>query len=339
MTLEKMKKINVLYILFFLLALSSCNKKSRFAIDTSKERIEVKINRFDSALITLDTLKKNNYATLSAKYPDFFQAFISEVLDVPAEDTLGIEKLFSHYLNDKKFIPVNKKALETFNNISDIESSVSEAFTIIHHYFPEVTLPEIYFYVSGFNRSILLSNKFIGIGTDMYLGSDFPAYKDISYNYQLYGMRRECLATDIVSATLFRMFPMNSQQERLLDNMIHRGKVMYLLSVVMPTEKAADLMGYTPEQWEWCNKFHKDCWTSIIDNKHLFSTDLELIRKYMNEAPFTAPISQESPGRLGTWIGWQIVDSYMKNNNDIGLRKLMDESNYQIILEKSGYKP
>ena len=59
----------------------------------------------------------------------------------------------------------------------------------------------------------------------------------------------------------------------------------------------------------------------------------------MNDAPFTAPVSQDSPGRLGTWLGWQIVDSYMKKNQNIGLKNLMDENNYQKILEESGFKP
>ena len=132
---------------------------------------------------------------------------------------------------------------------------------------------------------------------------------------------------------------MNSSQYRLMDNMLFRGKVMYLLSIVMPNEKPENLMGYTPEQWKWSTKYEKENWAAIIDQKDLFSTDIQLIRKYMNDAPFTAPISQESPGRLGTWIGWQIVKSYMEKNTQISLTDLMKDNNYQKMLEDSGYKP
>ena len=114
---------------------------------------------------------------------------------------------------------------------------------------------------------------------------------------------------------------------------------MYLLSVFMPNEKPEDLMGYTPEQWKWCKSYKKEIWGTIIENKDLFSTNMLLISKYMNDAPFTAPVSQDSPGRLGTWLGWQIVDSYMRKNQNIGLKNLMDENNYQKILEESGFKP
>jgi hypothetical protein len=132
---------------------------------------------------------------------------------------------------------------------------------------------------------------------------------------------------------------MNSNENRLLDNIVYRGKVMYLLSVFMPNEKPEILIGYSPDQWSWCKKYEKSVWTSIIDQKHLFSTDLMLINKYMNDAPFTSTVSQESPGRLGTFIGWQIVKSYMDKNNKIGLKDLMNEADSQKLLENSGYRP
>lgn len=334
-----MKRIFI-YLIPLSLLLLSCNKSNRFEIDTTKNRFEVKIHRFDKDLISLDSTNSRAAITnMYKKYPQFLPIYTSEVLNVDAKDTAAIRQLFLKYNSDNTFSKVNKKVLEKFNNVSDIEKTVSDSYTYIHHYFPEVKLPEIYFFVSGFNRSVLLNDKFIALGTDLYLGSDYQAYKDLSYNYLLVNMRRECVAADLVSATLFRMFVIDSSKDRLLDNMIFRGKVMYLLSVFMQNEKPEDLMGYTPEQWKWCTSYEKEIWGTIIDHKDLFSTNILLISKYMNDAPFTAPVSQDSPGRLGTWLGWQIVDSYMKKNQKIGLTNLMDENNYQKILEESGFKP
>ena len=339
-TKMKTKLILSTCILGLSIFLSSCNKSNRFKIDTSENRVEVKIHRFDKDMLSLDTTNmKAGLKKLYAEYPEFLPAFANNILDTAVSDTQAISNLFYKYLTNKTFAPVNKKTLQTFQDISDIEKQVSDAFTYIHHYFPEVKLPEIYFYVSGFNRAVMMNDKFIAVGTDLYLGSNYPAYKDYTYEYMLYDMRRECVATDLVSTTLFRMFVMNSSQYRLMDNMLFRGKVMYLLSVVMPNEKPEDLMGYTPDQWKWSKKYEKEIWGAIIDQKNLFSTDVQLIRKYMNDAPFTAPVSQESPGRLGTWVGWQIVKSYMEKNTQINLTDLMKDNNYQKMLEESGYKP
>lgn len=333
-------KIELLLICLLAVVLTSCNENNRFKIDTTKNRTEVTIKRFDKDLLSLGSTNINTgVKKLYEQYPEFLPLFTANILDTMANDTVAVTKLISQFLTDTAFINVNKKTLDTFNDISDIENKVSDAYTYIHHYFPEVKLPELYFFVSGFNRSVLLNENFIALGTDMYLGADYPAYENVAYKYLTYNMRKESVAVDLVSATLFRMFVMNSSKERLVDNMLFRGKVMYLQSVFMSTEKPELLMGYTPEQLKWCTNNEKQIWGAIIDQKDLFSTNNQLINKYLNDAPFTAPISQESPGRLGTWIGWQVVSSYMNNNKKVGIRELMDENDYQKILENSAYRP
>ena len=334
-----MKKL-LICLIISLFTFTSCQKSGRFEIDTTKNRIVVKIHRFDRDLIKFDTTHMNvSFYKLYKNYSDFIPVFCNEVLDINYTDTVAVRKLFVKYLADTTFTPVNKKTLETFDNVTGIERKVSDAYTYIHYYFPKVKLPEIYFFVSGFNRQVILNEKFIALGTDMYLGADFPSYKNLTYQYLIYNMRPECIPVDLVSTTLFRMFVMSSKEERLLDNMIFRGKIMYLISVFMPNEKPEDIIGYKPEQWKWCKKYEKQIWSSIIDQKYLFSTDFQLIRKFMNDAPFTSPISQESPGRLGTWMGWQIVNSYMKTNDKVSLTELMEERDSQKILENSGYRP
>ena len=77
----------------------------------------------------------------------------------------------------------------------------------------------------------------------------------------------------------------------------------------------------------------------MMDKRDLFKTESTIISSYLNEGPFTAEISQESPGRLGLWVGWQIVDSYMRNNEEVSVQELLSESDAQKILEQSFYKP
>lgn len=336
----KKKVYSILIFTLIVLINSSCNKQNRFNIDTNENRVEVKIKRFDKDLLAIDTATLEiGVKSLYAKYASFLPYFTENIIETQSTDTTAVTNLISAFITDTAFTNVNKKALVVFNDISDIENKVSEAYTYIHHYFPKVQLPEIYFFVSGYNSSVLMNREFIAFGTDMYLGADYEPYQQLSYKYQIKNMRRESMAVDIVSTTLFRMFVNNSDKDRLLDDMIFRGKVMYLLASFMPDENPENLMGYTADEWKWCENFKKEIWTSIIDHKDLFSSDQQLIRKYMNEAPFTAPISQESPGRVGTWLGWQIIVSYMKNNNKCTLTELMDENNAQTILENSGFKP
>jgi hypothetical protein len=317
----------------------SCNDKKRFQIKTNESRIEVKINRFDQELIKYNLKDSNAIRSLYKQYPDFLTIYCSQILDVSHNDTSKVDSLFRNFSTDTNFKKVNDKVLSVFDDVSDIEQTISDAYTTIKHHFPKAIFPKIYFFVSGFNRSVIMNENIIGIGTDFYLGEDYPPYKEISYKYLLYNMRRECVATDIVSATLFRMFIMDAKEDRLLDHMLFRGKVMFVLSACMSDQTEAEIMGYRTEQMEWCLKYEKDIWGTIIDHKDLFSSDLLLIKKYLNEGPFTAPISQDSPGRLGTWIGLRIIESYMESHPKTSLLELMRENNYQKILQESKYRP
>jgi gliding motility-associated lipoprotein GldB len=334
------RKIFIFIILSVSLFLISCRNSNRFHIDTQKNGIKVHIHRFDKDLINIDTAHTDTeIKKMYGKYPDFFPVFISEILDVAPSDTDSVSLFIHNFLSDTTFAKVNREVLKKFSDVSAIEHQLSDAFTYIHYYFPEIRLPEIYFFVSGFNRSIIIHSPFIAIGSDLYLGADYPVYKQITYEYLTYAMRPENIAPDIVSALLFSAFPMNSSENRLLDNMLYRGKIMYLLSVFMPEEKPEILMGYTPQQWEWCKRYEREIWAEMIDKKSLFSTDFRVMDAYLNEAPFTAPVSQKSPGRVGTWIGWQIVKSYMEKNREVSLQQLVKENNYLQLLEKSDYRP
>ena len=74
--------------------------------------------------------------------------------------------------------------------------------------------------------------------------------------------------------------------------------------------------------------------------KILFSTDTKLNKRFLETAPFSKFYMEQdnlSPGRSGVWIGWQIVASYMKQN-DVSLQKLL-KINELDLFKKSKYKP
>ncbi len=329
----------IFWLLIIFLSVTSCHKNDRYGIKSAQKR-DVEIHRFDKAVIGIDTAKiEAEVRDLYKNDPDFMSIYISQIIGENTSDTAKVKSLLLNFLKDTSFVAVNKKVLDVFGDVSSIEKKVSVAFAGINHIFPQIELPEIYFFVSGFNSAFIQTDKIIGIGTDLYLGSDYPEYSEITYKYLTQNMRPESVPIDIVSALLYKSFPMNTKDERLLDHLIYHGKILYMLSVLLPEEKPEYIIGYSKENLEWCSKFEKEIWSAMIEQKHLFSTDMILINKYINDAPFTATISQESPGRLATWIGWQIVESYMNTNKEIGLSQLMDESNAQKILENSGYQP
>ena len=55
------------------------------------------------------------------------------------------------------------------------------------------------------------------------------------------------------------------------------------------------------------------------------------------EYKFYLEVDKDSPGRIGTWFGWQIINSYMKKN-DVSLQEMVVTDNEEIF-KRSKYKP
>ena len=304
--------------------------------------VEVEIVRFDSAQLAVhpDSVRQG-IEQLYADYEEFMPMFVEGILRLPTEDTAYLCELYGNFLTDTMmgFAQTNALVQEKFANIDSLQKSINIAFSRLHYLYPEWEIPKVYLFVSGFNSSVMYYDNIMGIGVDMYLGSDYPYYNQVVYNYQKQTMRKECVVGDMMSMYIAYHVAYNSKYNRLLEQMIFRGKQMFLLSQLLPDEPAWEVIGYSKEQWNWCKQYERAIWNRIMEKRDLFKTESTVLSSYMNEGPFTAEISQESPGRLGLWVGWQIVDSYMRNNEGVSIQELLSEGDAQKILEESFYKP
>jgi len=267
--------------------------------------------------------------------------WVEDILGIPTADTAYLEKALPEFLHDTLygFKQTNAKEQELFANVTDLEQALGKAFARIQYLYPETEIPAFYLFVSGFQTPVYFGEEWIGVGADMYLGSDYPYYNRVVYEYQKQTMRKECIPVDIVSAFLFRTIPYTSTKSRLLDQMLYRGKVMYLTAQIFDKTPEYEVMGWTKEQWNWCVRNEEAIWHLVMDKRDLFKTESLILTGYLNDGPFTSEVSQDAPGRLGIWLGWRIVASYMEHNEDVSLQQLMAEGDAQKILEESFYKP
>ena len=337
-------RLRVIGFLLCLFALTACHK-GRTYFPKELETQEVEIVRFDKAILNVqsDDVQSTRDAirALYDEYPVFMPLWVQDVLGIDPNDTAYLEQALPQFLNDTVYGFRQTNALEQtlFADISDIQTAINKAFTRIVWLYPETEIPSLYLFVSGFNASIFFFDDCIGIGADMYLGSDYEYYNRVVYEYQKLTMRKECIPVDVISAYLFHTIPYTSTKSRLLDQMIYRGKVMYLTAQIFDELPPYEVMGWTKEQWNWCVKNERDIWHLVMDKRDLFTTESLVMTSYLNDGPFTAEISQDSPGRLGIWLGWRIAESYMEHNETVSLQELMAEGDAQKILELSFYKP
>ena len=324
-------------------ALTACNRgRTYFPRESEMEPQEVEIVRFDKALLNVhESSVKEDIMVLYDEYPVFMPIWVEDILGIPTSDTAYLEQTLPRFLNDTiyGFKATNAREQAIFANIEDLQLSINKAFTRIHYLYPEWEFPTLYLFISGFNASLYWGEDLLAIGADMYLGSNYEYYNRVVYEYQKQTMRKECIPVDVVSAYLFRSLPYTSTKSRLLDQMMYRGKVMYLTSQIFDDLPGYEVMGWTKEQWDWCVKHEEAIWHLVMDKRDLFKTESIVLNSYLNDGPFTLEVSQDAPGRLGIWIGWRIAESFMAHNEDVSLQELMAEGDAQKILELSFYKP
>ena len=331
----------ILSVIMLMGLLCGCGNKHQY-IPKDIEAVEVEIVRFDNAQLAVrpDSVKQD-IEQLYANYELFMPIFVEGILGLQTEDTAYLCEMYAQFLTDTVmgFAQTNTTAQELFTNVDSLQEALNTGFSRLHFLYPEWEIPTLYLFVSGFNSSVMYYENIMGVGVDMYLGSDYPYYNQVVYDYQKQTMRKACVAGDVLSMYLAYHISYNSKYNRLLEQMIFRGKQLFLLSQLLPNEPVWEVIGYSKEQWDWCEQYEQAIWNRIMQKRDLFKTESNVMSSYMNDGPFTAEVTQDSPGRLGVWVGWRIVDSYMRNNKDVTLRELMNENDAQKILEQSYYKP
>jgi len=172
---------------------------------------------------------------------------------------------------------------------------------------------------------------------DLYLGKNHKFYEFPEYLKQNFEQNQ--IMPDIVSSFAATKIP-NVSDKTLLSQMIYAGKELYLKDVLLPETTDAEKIGYTPEQIIWCQENESYMWRYFMEDQLLYSTDSKLPSRFINVAPFSKfylEIDNDTPGRVGTWIGWQIVRSFM-NNNDVTLQQVLQMDPMELF-QKSKYKP
>lgn len=329
-----------LIIMTAFLGIVACNTNP-LKVNISDIDVSLKINRFDQDLyaIPLDSIEKH-IPLLEEKYSDFFNLYNNKIINIGSTNQEEYIKFLHTFLTDFTIHEIYKVTNKEFDDISWLEEELITAFKHYKYYFPEQSIPDIYTHVSGFNQSIVTAEDFVGISLDKYLGQQHDLYNAMGIPlYLRYKMEPKRIPIDVLTAWCITEFPFDDKKNNLLSHIIYNGKTMYFNNAMFPNTNDTLLIGYSLKQHEWCKDYEKDMWSYLIEHKLLFSSDLMDIKRFTEEAPFTSVLSQESPGRTGIWIGWQIVKSYMKQNPDVTLNDLMKNDNYQEILNLSKYNP
>lgn len=330
-----MRQLLPIFLMVSMIGFFSCEKKEtacELDSDILSKKPTVEIVRLEDEFFAAKTAEEIHH--LIEKYPDFADRFLEKGL-YPNQDSLVSVLLTAH--TDSALQVLHDSVKVEFADISDIQTELENAFAYIKHYFPDFKTPKVYTYVSGFNSDLLIEEDLIVIGLDYFLPADHAFQPDLP-RYLANRYERQYLVPMIVLAISSRYNKVNPDDNTLLSEMIFYGKAYHFVKAIMPCTSDQFIIGYTPAEIEECWANEEFIWSHFVENELLFQTNPFEIRKYIGEAPFTDAISTNAPGRLGRWVGWNIVDDFQVSQ-DLELPLLMAESDAEKIFRQSGYRP
>jgi hypothetical protein len=318
------------------LACSSC-RNNPLDVDVSGIKIQpVKIGRFEKDLFR----KPFDGALMRTKYGDFYKGFAETILCPNGMNDPGCPGGIMSYVNDRDVQSAFADCEKEFPEMNDFEEKLEDVFRHFRYHFPNKPLPAVNTMMSFFNYSMLRLDKTIGIGLEMYLGPGCNYYTRLQYPlYKTANMGKAHMLPDFVKAWMLTEFEEKNSQPDFLTRIVDEGKIAYLVDALLPSMDDTLKIGFTRHQLEWCKENEGHVWSFFIKRRYLYSTDSQIITQFTNDGPFTTGFSKESPARTGSWIGWQIVRSYMSKNRKVSLQELMELKDAQKILAASGYKP
>lgn len=318
-----MRKVLSVFIVFFLL-FQSCETDSKLETEIAKIDIDVKIERFDKLFAEASP---NDLPKLKRAYPFMFSKQYA--------DSIWIARM-NDTLQRQMFSEIEKK----YADMAEINTELVGLFQHLKYYNPRFKAPRIITLINDveYRNKIIVTDSIALIAIDNYLGSDHEFYGNIQ-KYIRANFESPQIVSDLATEYAQKQIYQPSRKS-LIDEMVYFGKILYYKDVMIPFKTDEEKIGYTKEQLAWALENEPNIWEYFVERELLFETDPKLAGRFINPGPFTKfnlELDAESPGRLGQYLGWQIVRAYMENN-DTDFKDMLQMDATELF-NKSKFKP
>lgn len=328
----EMLKTNLMkkFLCFSLLILTvaSCKKNDKIKDEAEEIPVTIEVNRYDKAFFET---KPQDFSKLKAQYPEFF----------PASMTQQQEQALFASISDPMWRKLYQEVEKRYDNFDKEKEGIERLFKYVQFYYPKVKTPKVYTMINEADPDYKViydkDKNTLLISLEMYLGKDSWVYEYPEYLKKTFEPGQ--MLPDIVESLSFDKVKPPTERD-FLSQIIYAGKKMYLKDVLLPEVSDEDKIGYTAEELKWCEDNDVEVWKYFVEENLLYSPDQKLLQNFLEPGPFSKfgrENDNETPSRIGVWVGWQIVRSFMENN-DVPMQQLM-LMDAKEIFQKSKYKP
>ena len=339
--------------IFAVLALAGCmlaGCRNHNIPDVSRIAVDARIERFDRFLFqqTDTTAAASGFQQLQSAFPYFTNDFVTHILELPPAVAPYTDTASAATFSElKHFIRLTRPIYDSLSGSFDEKTTARElerAFKYLKYYFPAYPIPHLVTYIGPFNApGVAVTDQAIAIGLQLYGGKNFSFYTSeegiaLFPAYISKRFEQQYIPANVMTAVIEDIYPGQSTGRPLIDQMVEKGKQWYLLDKLLPETPDSIKTGYTDRQLDWCRNNEGLIWDFFLQSNELYTTEPAFIQNWIGEAPSTQEMSPSSPGNIGQWVGWRIVQAYSNKHPELGLDALMKKGTKEIFLG-SKYKP
>lgn len=322
----------VITMISCLLFLSCKKDRCRDDFQIPGKEISIEVQRLDQELFSLKSVTE--VELFLKTYPHFSTMFLHS--DQYPNDSILAARVFG-LISDPHIDTLYQEAQSQYSDPGGITEPLEEAFGKLQTLYPQTRTPLIQTAVTGLYNDLFISDSLIIIGLDFFIGEEATFTPVDVPDYILKRYDRAHLPS-IVVKFMAGSYVNTGANNTLLSEMIDFGKTYFLVGRLLPCTPDSILLGYTPKDMEVIRENETIIWANLVENEVLYETSHITKRRFLGERPNVYEISTECPGRIGAWVGWRIVASYMQNN-DVTLTELISERDNEKIFRLSKYKP
>jgi hypothetical protein len=310
--------------------------------DVSDIKVDVQIERFESNFFKIDTANvQQGLAHLRNAFPSFYGMYLQNILGVNPVDPASLEIIRSIV---NTYRSINDSIQKKYSKLDWLEEELEGGFKYVKYYYPNYKVPKVITFIGTLDApGMVLTPDYLGIGLHQFGGKNFSVYQDpqVQQMYPAYISRRfdkEYITANAMKAIADDIYPDKSTGRPLIEQMIEKGKSWYLMDHFLPDAPDSVKTGFTQKQLDWAVENEGAAWAFITKQENLYSIEPHVIQTYIGEAPFTQNMPESSPGNLGQWIGWRIIQQYAERNEKLSLQEILAASP-RTIFEGSKYRP
>jgi gliding motility-associated lipoprotein GldB len=319
-------KYKLLIWLIFPFFFFSCKQKNKLDVDVSNIPATVSIKRFEKIFYTANP---KDLPKIKKEFRSIFPHDLDSIWLAKMKDTLELE-LF-------------QATKEQYDDFSKEKTQLERLFKHVKYYYPNFKEPKVITLMTNisYDQKVIYQRDTLYLSLDVFLGKDNPFYKKyLDYpKYIVDSFDKEQLIVN-AAKEIARKVQILEPNRSFVEKMVQHGKLLYTTQAFLPSVPEKEIINYSEDKLQWVQDNEKMIWTYFVEKELIYSTNSKLERRFLLEAPFTKfylDIDNKTPGRVGEWIGLQIVKSYMKHN-DVSLQEMLKTPN-EIIFKKSKYKP